>query len=199
MFKITKDKKGSALITVMFLLSAMLVVSLVAMEIIDSGIKRRRSEGASAKAFYAAESGLELALEMFRHDAGITLDNTSIYDRCISRSFRYINVEAFRNNHSWSAINVCSNDSNCICIGNNTFNYGTYYLNSDSSLPKFYAFVTTSTDPNPVYATSTPRELTVHSNASYLGTTREVAVSFCLPSCYLKSTGDNDGCGGVCN
>lgn len=194
-----KDKKGSALITVMFLLSAMLVVSLIAMEIISSGIKRRRSEGASAKAFYAAESGLELALEIFRHDATIPLDSTSIYDKCLRQSFRYVNVEAFRGNHSWSAINVCSNESNCICIGSDNLNYGTYYLNGDSSLPKFFAYVTTSTDPNPIYPTSTPRELTVHSNASYLGTAREVAVSFCLPSCYLKSAGDNDGCGGECN
>lgn len=195
-----KDKKGSALITVMFLLSAMLVVSLVAMEIINSGIKRRRSEGASAKAFYAAESGLELALEMFRYDAGIPLDNTSIYDKCISQSYLYVKVEAYRNRHDWSAINTCTNSSeDCVCMVNSNIGYGTYYLNGDSSLPKFSAFVTTSTDPNPIYATSTPRELTVHSNASYLGTAREVAVSFCLPSCYLKSAGDNDGCGGACN
>lgn len=63
----TDTNRGSALLTTLFILFGILAVTMVAIQMIASGIARRRVEGASARAFYAAESGAEQVIGVFKN------------------------------------------------------------------------------------------------------------------------------------
>jgi hypothetical protein len=57
-----KNKKGNALLMSIFILSGVLVVSLGAADLVVPGIKMGRTQQSSAKAYFAAESGIERIL-----------------------------------------------------------------------------------------------------------------------------------------
>jgi hypothetical protein len=60
--KIKTNLKGNALLMTLFILTGVLVVSLGAANLVMSGIKMHRTQISSAKAYFAAESGIERIL-----------------------------------------------------------------------------------------------------------------------------------------
>jgi hypothetical protein len=60
--KIKINSKGNALLMSLFILTGVLVVSLGAANLVSLGIKTHRTQQASAKAYFAAESGIERLL-----------------------------------------------------------------------------------------------------------------------------------------
>ena len=63
---ILKNKKGTALLMILFMLSGMLIVSLGAASLIVPGIKMSRNQLSSTKSYFAAETGIERVLLVTR-------------------------------------------------------------------------------------------------------------------------------------
>ena len=81
--------KGSAILTTIFLMFGILSISLIGLDIIMGGMASRRAQGASARAFYAAESGAERALSSFK------MRGEEILTACSNNS--YLNFETVEN------------------------------------------------------------------------------------------------------
>ena len=58
--------KGSAILTTIFLMFGILTISLIGLDVIMGGMASRRTQGSSARAFFAAESATERALSAFK-------------------------------------------------------------------------------------------------------------------------------------
>lgn len=58
--------KGSAILTTIFLMFAILSISAIGLDVILGGMAARRAQGASTRAYYAAEGGVERALSVFK-------------------------------------------------------------------------------------------------------------------------------------
>ena len=69
------NKKGSALMFTVFILTGMLVVAIAVGDLVISGLKMSRVQTDSTKAFYAAESGIEKTLyEVRQNEYDLLLD-----------------------------------------------------------------------------------------------------------------------------
>lgn len=66
---IIKNKKGSALILTMFILTGMLIVAMSSSYVIMAGIKSGGIQSQSTKAYFAAESGGEMLLWEMRKNS----------------------------------------------------------------------------------------------------------------------------------
>jgi hypothetical protein len=66
-----RDKKGSALILTMFILTGMLIVAMSSSYVILVGIRSGGVQSQSTKAYYAAEAGAESLLWQMRHNSYI--------------------------------------------------------------------------------------------------------------------------------
>lgn len=162
------------MLTTIFMLSAMVVISLIAIDMITSGIVRRRAEGASSKAYYAAEAGSEMAMLLLKKGIYSTADN-KMYDNCAKTDpGAYVDFNA--------ATPTCTDARTWKNIEDNT------------GLASYSVKITKANDD------PTNRELILNSRGSFGGTNREVQINFCIPSCLGYSTGSNlpDGCGGIC-
>ena len=77
--KYIMNKKGSAIIFSMFILTGILAVSLAAGDMVISSLKMGRVQTDSTKAFYAAESGIEKTLyEVRQNDYDLLLDGDQL-------------------------------------------------------------------------------------------------------------------------
>lgn len=166
--------KGSAILTTIFLLFGILTVALIGLEIIMSGLASRRAQGSSAKAFWAAETGIERATMAFKSFN----TNDALFVDCSNGEYYLKFCD--------EADNKCENiDSNVACV--NFDDKPIYFLNNSETMPSYWVKVKTD-----------GRNVALTSQGSFLATSRQIYVKFCLPTCFGKATGDDDGCGGTC-
>ncbi|MDD3151073.1 MAG: hypothetical protein PHV68_09630 [Candidatus Gastranaerophilales bacterium] len=72
-----KNNRGVILLLTLFILSGILVVTLVAADLVLAGIKMNRLTGYSNLAFFASEAGMERALWEARKNPSFSLPGTS--------------------------------------------------------------------------------------------------------------------------
>jgi hypothetical protein len=177
---------GSAMITTIFLLMAILTISIIGLDIILSGLAARRAQGASARAYYAAEAGIERAVMAFKLDK--VTSGQPLFNRCSS----------FTGGGYLKFCSDSNNGNNCDVIdpsvvtcddAANPSNQHAYRLNNDPALPTYWVRAT---------ITGPGRYIELNSRGNYMDTSRELYVKFCLPDCENKATGADDGCGGTC-
>jgi hypothetical protein len=172
--KILKSHKGSAILTVIFLLLAILTVSVIGLDIILSGLAARRAQGSSARAYQAAEAGIERAIMAFKLDK--VASGQPLFTGC--SPFPEGGYLKFCGSANCAVIDdavACETDQQL------------YNLQADAAQPSYW-----------VHAKITGRDVELNSRGSYLTTSRELYVKFCLPDCFGKTTGATDGCGGTC-
>lgn len=171
--------KGSAILTTIFILFGILTVAMIGLEIIMSGLASQRAQGASAKAFWAAETGIERASMAFKLDKDkVSPVYQPLFASCSSGS----------NYLKFCAAASCEDVRETQCLSDvDQANKTIYYLNNDSAQPGYWVKVRTN-----------GRNVQLTSRGNYLTTSREIYVSFCLPDCYNKTAPAEDGCGGVC-
>jgi len=171
-----KQPRASAVLTTIFLLFGILVVSLIGLDVIMNGLAARRAQGASARALAAAESGLERALAAFKSDRATDTLFADCSDPADGGYLRFC------------ADSGGGDDCDIIdspgCDANNAHYY---HLNRESVNPTYSVFARTD-----------GRDVILRSRGSYQDTNREVYLKFCLPDCRDKAAGDDDGCGGKC-
>src|SRR3989344_1192464 len=102
MKKITNNKKGTALLMTLMVLTSALTVALGAANLVTQGIIMSRTQTQSTKAFFAAEAGAERALWILRK--GVFSDSN-----CNSGANKYIR---FNQNQCGSYIQSVYNLSN---------------------------------------------------------------------------------------
>jgi hypothetical protein len=181
--------KGSAILTTIFLLFGILTIALIGMEIIMSGLSSRQAQGASARAFWAAETGIERAAMTFKSFN----NNDSLFASCSGTGGYYLKFcdDGDGNPATNNCEDISSGAAQCL-PDSDPNNKQTYFLNNNSSaMPGYWVHVKI---PNP----GTTRDIELTSRGSFMTTSREIYVKFCLPTCYLKSAGDPDGCGSFC-
>ena len=166
-----KDKRGSAIMTTMFLLTAMVVISIIAIEMISSGIARRRTEGSSAKAFYAAESGVEQAMLLFKQE--IFSSTRPVFTSCAKFA-----TGAYLDFNTKKCIGATAEDAAAAKKN----------LEGNTGLPTYV-----------VHIKIDGQDVAMDSRGSSGGTNRQLSVKFCMPTCVGVPTGGADGCGGLCN
>ncbi len=178
---LSRQPTGSAILTTIFLMFGILSISLIGLDIIMGGMAARRAQGASARAYYAAESGIERALMAFKLDK-----DGALFGSCVANAgyLQFCNTA----NDNCDIINTVNtpvkvDPSIVSCDGNKH----TYHLNLEAANPTYW-----------VHAQITGRIIELNSRGSYGNTSRELYVKFCLPNCPSGSTGLDDGCGGIC-
>ncbi|NCN25116.1 hypothetical protein COT94_00595 [Candidatus Falkowbacteria bacterium CG10_big_fil_rev_8_21_14_0_10_37_14] len=169
-------RHGSALLTTLFLLFGMMAMAMIATDIITSGLQRQRAEGASLKAFYAAEAGVEWSALQFKLYGHGNSDKDLFTCRIPDTKYFLIpnlppeckDANPAAGNEAASIVKLFGNDN----------------------LPKYsvkFFFPTSGVMTN---------QVTLNSRGSFQGTNRELEVFFCVPYC---GTGDiADGCGRYC-
>jgi len=172
MFHLIKKPKlyrSSAILTTIFLLFGITAVAMIGIEIIMNGLNARRVQGASIKAFYAAESGAERALSLLRVNAPGFLND------CRSNANYYINFSA--------------NPSLCQATRNNE------YLDSINTVPtKPQYWVRQSVSGQNI---SLKANGAFDIRGAFERVSRQLNISFCLPDC--SAGPGSDGCGGTCD
>lgn len=148
--------------TAIMLLFGMVVIAFFGTDIIMNGIVRRRAEGSSIKAFYAAEGASEKVFLALKVDKNNTVANCKAANITPPYNFD------FNNNACDTAAHVEQMEGN-------------------NALPTYYSTVNFLN----------PNDVEVVSHGSLGGTTRQLYVKFCLPSCAVDFCG-SDGCQGVC-
>ena len=167
---ITKQK-GSAILTTIFLLFGIFVVAMIGIDIIMSGLAARRAQGASTKAFYAAEAGTEKALSMYKlYGAAILADSN-----CSTASPISLNLVSI---------------TSPFCPGDDLNNYSLSGLLAGETEPKYWVKTTNA---------SGAQIVSLNGRGNHSNTSRELYLNFCLPDCTGRLSGADDGCGGVCN
>lgn len=170
-------KRGSAILTTIFLLFGILTVALIGLEIIMSGLASRRAQGASARAFWAAETGIERASLAFKSFNA----NETLFNSCGDGYLKFCNDITDTD----PATNYCEDitDGAVACVPDKTV----YFLANSPEMPGYWVRVIT-----------TGRNVELISQGSFLTTSRRIYVRFCLPTCHNKFENDPDGCGGTC-
>ena len=174
--------KGSAILTTIFLLFGILTIAVIGLEIIMSGLSARRAQGASARAFWAAETGIERGAMAFKSfNASEALFNNCVSAGADTASGAYLK---FCNTADCETINFgevsCSNITN-------PANKTVYHLGGDLTMPSYW-----------VKVNITGRDVALTSQGNFLTTGRQIYAKFCLPTCFGKGTDVDDGCGGKC-
>ncbi len=173
-------KPASAILTAIFLLFGIFVVSMIGIQIVMNGLVARRAQGASSKAFYAAESGVEKALSLY-----------NLYG-----VQKYLNKDIMidSNCSSYPKIDFTMSGGK-FCAEDTTENNHTFYMSGigDSSDIQAVYWVKQQRD------IINPRYVSLNARGKFTNTTRELYVSFCLPECEGVPPGGNDGCGRACN
>ena len=162
--------RASAILTSVFLLFGIFVVAMIGIDIIMNGLMARRAQGASSKAFYAAESGAEQALNLYKLYGDNILDDGNCHLAIPVTLSLLTKVTPF-------------------CPGDPA-NYSLTGLLAGETQPKYW-----------VKATNYPGSQIIALNArgNQANTSRELYLNFCLPDCAGKSSGDDDGCAGLCD
>jgi hypothetical protein len=162
--------KGSAILTTIFILFGILAVAMIGLEIIMSGLASRRAQGSSARAFWAAETGIERAAMAFK---SFNLNDT-LFTSCTDGYLKFCDT----------ADNKCENITGSVAC---TASKQVYFLANSTEMPGYWVRVKTS-----------GRDVELISRGNFLTTSRQLNVKFCLPTCANKFTNDPDGCGGTC-
>ena len=181
--KVIKNKtRGSAILMTIFLLFGILVISTIGLEIIMSGLTARRAQGASTKALFAAETGIERATMAFKTNKDLLTDCLALTDANGYLSFCSDNGT------------TCEGTETVSCLALDDANKKIYYLKNINDLPAYWVKVTiTKAEDETEY-----RMVNLNARGNYAGTSRELYVRFCLPDCDGKGAGESDGCGGDC-
>lgn len=162
--------RGSAILTSVFLLFGIFVVAMIGIDIIMSGLTARRAQGASSKAFYAAEAGAEQALNLYKlYGSNILADGNCRTGLPVTLSL-LSQVTPF-------------------CPGDPA-NYSLDGLSPLEAQPKYWVRTTNAAGAQVV---------SLNARGNHANTSRELYLNFCLPDCSGKMSGDDDGCGGLCN
>lgn len=177
-----KKTRGSAILTTIFLLFGILTVAVIGLEIIMSGLLARRAQGASAQAFWAAETGIERGAMAFKSFNV----KEALFDSCRNAGADTANGAylKFCNTPNCETINF--GEVGCFNI-TNPANKTTYHLGGDITMPSYW-----------VKVNITGRDVALTSQGNFLTTGRQIYVKFCLPTCLNKVTDEDDGCGGKC-
>jgi|GEM_PF-1008794 len=173
--------RASAILTTIFLLFGIFVVSMIGIEIIMNGLAARRAQGASSKAFYAAESGAERAMSMFNLYGVIRFGGGDIFTdgSCNNNVAHKLNYVAVASPFCLSVGDASSSDLSGIA--------------STDPQPKYWAkFTNNFSDPN------NARIIRLNARGNFANTSRELFLKFCVPDCAARVCGD-DGCGGRCS
>jgi hypothetical protein len=162
--------RASAILTSVFLLFGIFVVAMIGIEIVMGGLTARRAQGASSKAFYAAESGVEQALNLYK------LYGSNI----LNDSYCHLGTPV-----TLSLLSA----STPFCPGDPA-NYNLTGILPLESQPKYWVKATNY---------SGAQVVSLNARGNHANTSRELYLNFCLPDCSSKLSGDDDGCGGLCN
>ena len=103
MNKFKKNQTGVILLLTLFILSGILVVTLVAADLVLSGIRTNRLAGYSNLAFYASEAGMERALWEARYN-GYSYPSSSYVLNVFNGSIG--NGSSYTVNYAFSTPNV---------------------------------------------------------------------------------------------
>lgn len=187
--------EGSAVLTTLFILFGVLAASMIGIEVMLSGFSAYFNQGASSIAYYAAESGVERALMLYKKDSNFFHNSVHNCQNDYYLSF---------NGSNYTSFDIDVNNAVCTSVANLatytfTANRGVDYRSSN--LPKYLVRVTfgeyQGADNAPTW-NGTGRVVKLNSLGEYLNTAREIEVVFCVPDCALASPGDPDSCGGLC-
>ena len=174
-------------------------VALVAISIINSGLAQRRAEGASGKAFYAAESGIEQALLVLKnYQQGRVPQLMTIVSCADNIGDKYLDFKIDANDtHNFSTLSNanCTQDQVIVSLDDS----------NQSPKPTYWVKVKTA-DANSFVSATVPncsnydRHITLNARGAYLGASRELEVTVCLPQCLTDNvnSGTCDGCGNAC-
>jgi len=173
-------KRGSAILTTIFLLFGILTVALIGLEIIMSGLASRRAQGASARAFWAAETGIERASMAFKSFNA----NETLFNSCADGYLKFCN-----DTDADPTTNYCEDitDGAVACSADKTV----YFLANSPEMPGYWVRVKTG-------GGAGGRDVELTAQGGFLTTSRRIYVKFCLPTCHNKFENDPDGCGGTC-
>ena len=126
--KFLKPQTGSAILTTIFLLSGILVIAMIGLEIIMSGLTARRAQGASTKALFAAETGIERATMAFKLNK-----DPSLLEACLGLT------------DASGYLSFCSDDEpgcegtkNVSCLEIDPANKKIYHLKNIDDLPAYW-------------------------------------------------------------
>ena len=173
-------KRGSAILTTIFLLFGILTIAVIGLEIIMSGLSARRAQGASARAFWAAETGIERGAMAFKSFNV----NEALYNNCVGAGADTTNGAYLK----FCNTADCETIDSVSCLSTtDSANKTAYHLGADVTIPSYWVKVNIS-----------GRDVALTSQGNFLTTGRQIYVKFCLPTCLGKTTDADDGCGGKC-
>ena len=172
--KIFTNNKGSAIATTIFLLFGLTALAFAGIEIATSGLEAYRAQGSSAKAYYAAETGIERALMIFK------LKPESLFNKCVDDQY----IQFDKNSLETSVCTGFIDDNNVKCNVGNDVENAEYWVKI-----KF--------ENSPYDSNHKKRQVVLTAVGHYLNTNRSIETRFCIPTCADGLA--SDGCGGVCN
>jgi len=195
--KIVKNNlAGSATLTTMLILFGILAVGLIGINIMLTGLRSYWAQGASTIAYYAAETGVERTLMLYKQD------HNFFHSKCEDSD--YINfgtdtdMESFDTNidEAGCSINTLAYSFN---ENNGDIDYKADSPQYQVKVVDFYKYTLDSNDLCQVTKDSNGRGVKINSQGSYLGTNRSIEVDFCVPDCQGEQDyGYPDGCCGIC-
>lgn len=176
-----KKLRGSAILTTVFLLFGILAVTLIGLEIIMSGLAARRAQGSSAKAFWAAEAGIERAAMAFKNDRA----SNNLFANCLENGAdTSVDGAYLRFCSEADCENTDPSETRCSStISPN--NKAIYHLGGNLTMSSYWVKVKID-----------GRNIALTSQGNFLSTSRQIYVKFCSPYCPTGAV--DDGCGGTC-
>ena len=165
-------RRGSAIMTAIMLLFGMVAVAFFGTDIIMGALARRRVEGASLKAYYAAEGASEkvfLALKMNKNNL----------------------LKVCKSSFTAADFDFAASPPVCRAIPLSQLDQLKTLMENDALLPSYYSHLAFPAKAN-------PNDVQVDSRGLFGSTARQLTVTFCLPDCRSKNRDDDDGCGGLC-
>jgi hypothetical protein len=181
MKNIINNNQGSAIATTIFLLFGIIAIAMIGIEIVTSGLEAYRAQGSSTKAYYAAETGIERALAIFKLDPNRMFMNT-VAD-CVDKSFIEFDAQL--------ALSTCVDMSVEV-----TGQIPTYNVGGDPENAEYWVSIKYENSPYEDQNSTRRRQVVLTAVGHYLNTNRSIETRFCIPECI-----DNyptDGCGGTC-
>ena len=168
------NNQGSAISTTVFLLFGIVAIAMIGIEIVTSGLEAYRAQGSSSRAYYAAETGIERALTIFKVSPEKLYDDSN----CPGGSYLYFKK-------------IDLSMSSCVAVLDEG---STYHVGDDIENAEYWVKIDFE---DPLYDVSgKERQVILTAVGHYLNTNRSIETRFCIPIC--EDGDDFDGCGGSC-
>lgn len=190
--KYFNNNQGSAVMTTLFILFGILAVALIGVEVMVSGFSAYLHQGASTNAYYAAETGIEQALMLYKLDERFFHDNCpNNYYLRFNGAFMTQDVKNVGNASCNSSYSESLNKYSLSTVSDIDYKSEAPYYYVKVSFGEYVAGVPTPTGSGPI--------VYINSRGTYMGTSREIQVMFCIPLCNSGMSGEADSCGGICD